>query len=50
MTTPKYRLWILAGTVLAVMLGSPFLASAKRTVAQKKQIARAEFDTAEKLR
>lgn len=50
MTTPKYRLWILAGTVLAAMLGSPFLASAKRTVAQKKQIARTEFDTAEKLR
>ena len=50
MTTPKYRLWIVAGMVLAAMLGNPFSAFAKRTVAQKKQIARAQFDTAEKLR
>lgn len=50
MTTPKYRLWIVAGMVVAALLGSPVLAAAKRTVAQKKQIARAEFDTAEKLR
>src|SRR5437764_736294 len=50
MTTPKYRLWLVAGMVVATLLGAPVLSSAKRTVAQKKQLARAEFDAAEKLR
>src|SRR4051812_3536797 len=50
MTTPKYRLWLTAGMVVAALLGAPSSIFAKRTVAQKKQIARAEFDTAEKFR
>ena len=48
--TPKYRLWFAAGMVVATLLGAPSLSLAKRTVAQKKQLARADFDAAEKLR
>ncbi len=49
MTTHKYRLWIVAGFA-AMLLGTAVPAAAKRTVAQKKQIARTQFETAEKLR
>src|SRR5689334_10932246 len=46
------RLLILAGTVIAFasVLSSPLPAFAKRSVVQKKQIARSQFDTAERLR
>src|SRR4051812_517784 len=46
------RLLILAGTVIALAsaLSNPLPAFAKRSVAQKKQIARTQFETAERLR
>ncbi|MCU1285858.1 MAG: N-acetylmuramoyl-L-alanine amidase [Acidobacteriales bacterium] len=46
------RLLILAGTVIAFasVLSNPLPAFAKRSVAQKKQIARTQFETAERLR
>src|SRR6185436_2616749 len=46
----RLRLKILAGTLVSALLLPGIPAEAKRTVAQKKRIARTQFEEAERLR